>query len=285
MLVTGASSGIGRKTAELLAAKGYFVYAGARKDKDLEELGAIENVQAIRLDVTKPDEIEAAVKTVREGGRGLYALINNAGVGVIAPLIEMTEKDLVFQMDVNVYGPFRMTKAFAPLLIESKGRVLTTGSISGTVTWGLGGAYTMSKHAVEAYTDVLAMELEPFGVQVSVVEPGNYRSEIMSNMHQRLVDGGYSGTGSRYQAQMDRLMAQPTDRTEYKEPDEVAQAFLSALDDEHPRRRYMVVPDKREAELTIQAAMSRVVQLNAGQPYAYDREGLIKLLDAALAAK
>src|SRR5688572_4708369 len=82
VLVTGASTGIGRKTAELLASKGFFVYACARKDADMKELDAIENVQAIRLDVTKQDEIDAAVKTVRDAGRGLYGLVNNAGVGV-----------------------------------------------------------------------------------------------------------------------------------------------------------------------------------------------------------
>lgn len=282
VLVTGASSGIGRKTTELLAASGFFVYATARKDDDLKALAAIANVQAIRLDVCKQDQIDAAVKTVRDGGRGLFAVINNAGVAVLAPLIEVTEKDLAFQLDANVYGPYRVTKAFAPLLIASKGRVLTTGSISGTVAWAMGGPYTMSKHAVEAFTDALAIELQPFGVHVSVVEPGNYRSEIMANMHERLVAGGYGGEGSRYQKQLERLLAQPTDRAQFKEPDDVAAAFLQALTDARPRRRYLVVPNAREAELTIRGAISRVVQLNAGQPYAYDREGLIKLLDEEL---
>ena len=283
VLVTGASSGIGRKTAELLAEHGFFVYAGARKDEDMLALDAIANVQAVRLDVTKSDQIEAAVKTVTDGGRGLHGLINNAGVLVLAPLIELREQDLHFQMDVNVFGPYRVTKAFAPLLIASRGRVLTTGSISGFATWSMGGPYTMSKHAVEAFTDVLAQELRPFGVQVSVIEPGNYRSEIMTNMRQRLLEGGYTGEGSRYQKEIDRMLDRPTDRAEFKEPDEVAAAFLRALTEDVPKRRYMVVPNQREAEVTLEAAIARVVQLNEGQPYAYDREGLIKLLDEALA--
>jgi NAD(P)-dependent dehydrogenase (short-subunit alcohol dehydrogenase family) len=285
VLVTGASTGIGRKTTELLAKSGFFVYATARKDADLQALGAIANVQAIRLDVTKQADVDAAVQTVRAGGRGLYAVINNAGVAVLAPLIEVHQRDLAQQIDVNVYGPWRVTKAFAPLLIESKGRVLTTGSISGIVTWAMGGPYTMSKHAVEAFTDVLAMELQPFGVHVAVVEPGNYRSEIMNGMKQRLIDGGYAGEGSRYQRQLDRLIAQPADRSQYKEPDEVAAVFLQALHDPAPRRRYMVVPDAREAEATIRAALARAVQLNRDQPYALDRERLIALLDEALAGK
>jgi NAD(P)-dependent dehydrogenase (short-subunit alcohol dehydrogenase family) len=285
VLVTGASSGIGRKTVELLAKRGFFVYAGARKEQDLKELGAIDNVQAIRLDVTVAADIEAAVKTVRDAGRGLYALINNAGVLVLAPMIELRETDLQFQFDVNVLGPYRVTKAFAPLLIESKGRIATTGSLSGTVCWPMGGPYSMSKHAIEAFTDVLAAELQPFGVAVCVVEPGNYRSEIMTNMRQRLLDSGYTTEGSRYRGQLDRMLDQPTDRAQYPEPDQVAEAFHKALTAEQPQRRYLVVPNRREAELTIRAAIARVVQLNAEQQFQFDREQLVRMLDAALAGK
>lgn len=283
VLVTGASTGIGRKTAELLAASGFFVYAGVRKDKDMEALAKLERVQPLRLDVTKQSDIDAAVATVRAAGRGLYGLINNAGIAVLAPLIELREADLVQQFDVNVLGPWRVTKAFAPLLIESKGRVSTTGSLSGTVSWPMGGPYTMSKHAIESFTDVLAAELQPFGVQVSVVEPGNYRSEIMTGTRQRLLDGGYAGEGSRYKKQLDRLLA--NDASDEPEPDDVAKAFLRALTDEKPHRRYLVVPNAREAEITIRAALTRVAQLNAAQAFAYDRDTLVKMLDQALGAK
>ena len=115
VLVTGASSGIGRTTAEYLAAHGFFVYAGARKQADLDALNELENVQAIRLDVNIQEEIDAAVETVRAEGRGLYAVINNAGVVILAPLVEVSEEDLAFQMNVNVFGPYRVTKAFAPI--------------------------------------------------------------------------------------------------------------------------------------------------------------------------
>ncbi|MBT8448754.1 MAG: SDR family NAD(P)-dependent oxidoreductase [Gammaproteobacteria bacterium] len=140
VLVTGASSGIGLHVTKELAAQGYFVYAGARKDKDLKALNAIENVQAIRLDVNKWDEINEAVKTVQQAGRGLYGVVNNAGVAVLEPLTEIEEDDFHFQMNVNIYGPYRITKAFAPMIIESKGRVVTIGSIAGTLSgqfWGL----------------------------------------------------------------------------------------------------------------------------------------------------
>lgn len=284
ILITGASSGIGRKTAEVLAAEGYYVFAGARKDKDLKELDAIHNVEGIRLDVTVQADIDAAVKTVEDAGFGLYGLINNAGVVVLAPLIEAREGDLDFQMDVNVMGPYRVTKAFAPMLIESKGRISVTSSISGFLCWGLGGPYSMSKHAIEAYTEVLAQEMAPFGVKVSIVEPGNYKSKITTSMRQRLIDSGYTTEGSLYKGQMEGLLGSNLDRGQYKEPDDVAKAFVHAMGDDNPKLRYMVVPNQNEAEMTIRANLNRVVQLNEGQEFTYSRDDLVKMLDEALAA-
>ena len=159
VLVTGASTGIGRKITEKLAAEGYFVYAGARKDEDIEALNLIENVRAVRLDVTIQEDIDAAVNTVEAGGLGLYGLVNNAGVNVLAPLIEIDEAELDFLFDVNIYGPYRITKAFAPLIIESQGRISNISSISGTLSGPLYGIYSMSKHALEAYTDSLTIEM------------------------------------------------------------------------------------------------------------------------------
>jgi NAD(P)-dependent dehydrogenase (short-subunit alcohol dehydrogenase family) len=282
VLVTGASTGIGRKTAELLASRGFFVYAGARKAADLAELDAIDNMQSIRLDVTIQAEIDAAVETVRAEGRGLYGLINNAGVAVIAPLIEVDEEEMLFQMDVNVMGPYRVTKAFAPLIIESRGRISTTGSLSGFVTWPLGGPYTMSKHAVEAYSDVLATEMASFGVRVSVIEPGNYNSQIFPNLMQRMEERGYTTEGSLYKEQIDGLMSRVEAGLDEPEPDDVAEAFYHAMSDEDPKSHYLVVPIQREAEVTIRAAIRRLVQINEGHEFSYDREALVRMLDEAL---
>jgi len=267
VLVTGASSGIGRKVTERLAAEGYFVYAAARKEEDLRALDAIENVDSIRLDVTRPEEIAAAVEVVRKAGRGLHGLVNNAGVAVVGPLTETKEEDLRFVFDVNVFGPYRVTKAFAPLILESGGRITTISSIAGILSRPPLGAYSMSKHAVEAFGDTLAAELEPKGVKVSLIEPGNYRSEISRNASVRM------GLGP------DSPMA---DRSRFPEPDDVATAVVHALFDANPKRRYMVVPERREAELTIGKAIEELVQLNERQPYSYDRDELVKMLDAAL---
>jgi len=267
VLVTGASTGIGRKITERLAAEGWFVYAGARKDADLAELDAIENVDSLRLDVTKPDEIAAAVETVTKAGRGLYGIVNNAGVAIAGPLLQTKEEDFDFLFDVNVYGPYRITKAFAPLVIASKGRITNIGSISGTLSAKDLAAYSMSKHAIEAFTDSLAAELAPQDVKVIVIEPGNYNSDIGKSAEKR------SGSTTRL-----------SDRSRYKEPDEVAAAVLQALSAATPKRRYMVVPNQTEAEWTIRKQIEELVQLNEKQPYSYDRKALIEMLDAALAA-
>ena len=265
VLVTGASTGIGRTITDRLAADGYFVYAGARKDADIAALNAIKNVQALRLDVTKPDEIAAAVATVKQGGRGLWGLVNNAGVAVAGPFADLKDEDFDFVMNVNAYGPFRMTKAFLPLIAASKGRIVTISSISGILSSGNLGVYSMSKHAVEAFGDSLAVQVEPFGVAVSLIEPGNYNSQI--------------GVSAVARTGGDPKLA---DRSRYKEPVEVALAVEQALFEPAPKRRYMVVPDQHEAEITIRKAIQELVQLNEGQNFTYSREALVGMLDEAL---
>ena len=284
VLVTGASSGLGRAMTEMMAAKGYFVYAGARKDKDMQELNAIENVQAVRLDVTKQDEIDAAVKTISDAGRGLYGLVNNAGVVVLMPLIETDEKDFNFQMDVNVYGPYRITRAFAPLIIESKGRISTIGSISGTLSSATWGPYSMSKHAMEAFSDALADEMKRFGVKVSLIEPGTYQSKIGTSAVNRMEQREQKLDGSEFKTDMDESVEfLTTTLAQSGDPNEVAETVMQALFDENPKPRYMVVPNQEQAQWTISRAIQRLVEQNSDQKYSYDREALIEMLDKALA--
>jgi len=283
VLVTGASTGIGRKITEVLAARGVFVYAGARKDKDLKELDAIENVQSVRLDVTSDEDIAAAVETVTEEGRGLYAVVNNAGVAIVAPLIEVEESELDFLFDVNIYGPYRVTKAFSPLIIASKGRVTTISSISGVGSGMLFGPYSMSKHAIEAYSDSLAREMSRFDVKVSVVEPGNYQSQIGVTLKKRMVAQGIDFADSLYEEEMMRMMERMDAPSDEPEPDDVAEAVYHALFDDQPKMRYMVVPNQREAEWTIRNAIRELVQLNEDHAFSHDRAALIEMLDEALA--
>ncbi|MDH3512326.1 MAG: SDR family oxidoreductase [Gammaproteobacteria bacterium] len=285
ILITGASSGLGRMIAESLAAKGYRVYAGARKQEDLDALNAISNIEAVRLDVTIQSEIDAAVEWVKKQG-GLYAIVNNAGVGMMGPLIELEEKDLDFVLGVNVYGPFRITKAFAPLLIESKGRVVNIGSISGWQTRAFYGAYSMSKHAIEAYSDALTLELDKFDVNVSIIDPGGFRSNIGMNIHKRLIEEGMHFDDSLYKEDLkDNWALAGGDLSTFKDPDDVVVKVEHALFADNPQRRYMVVNDADLANNTMRAIIEHMVELNYDQPFSYDRDGLIKLLDEELAKK
>ena len=282
ILVTGASTGIGRNLAETLASKGYHVYAGARKDKDLGELDAIENITAVRLDVTRQEEIDAAVRMIHERGTGLYGLVNNAGVVSVGEVLDTPVEDQTFLYTVNVEGVYRTTRAFAPLVIESGGRIVTTGSISGTLSWPGGSAYTGSKHWIAAFNDALAMEMEPHGVSVSVVEPGNYKSNIRRSSVKRKMEQANSAD-TQTTDELEKSYKETADRElSYKEPDEVSEAFMHALFDPNPLRRYMVVPNEEEQEWTIQAQIDELIQLNQWGPYSYSREELIKMLDVAL---
>jgi len=286
VLITGASSGIGRVTAEKLAADGYFVYAGARKASDIEALNKIDNIMAVRLDVTVQEDIDAAVRLVESEGRGLWAVVNNAGINIIDPMIEAQESDLKFLFDVNVYGVFRITKAFAPMVIESQGRIVNISSISGVLAgFPAYGMYAMSKHAVEAYTDQLAAEMAGLGVKVSGIEPGNFGSEIGTSRCKRMIA---DSENRKYEYFADVMQEYLDGCKEYiaeggisssPPPNLVADAIQHALFNENPKEHYLVVADPFEAMITIGKSFEELLNLNHDHQYSYTREQLIALMD------
>lgn len=290
VLITGASSGIGRLTTEVLARSGTFVYAGARKQADIDALNALDNVEAVRLDVTKDDEIAAAVDQVRRGGRGLHAIVNNAGVAVLGPLVEIPQSDLDLTLNVNVIGPWRITKAFLPLLLESKGRVINISSVSGIQANMLFGTYSMSKHALEAYNDVLELELAPFGIKVIAVEPGAFNSSMGRNAIAVMEERGLSVENSIYQnipwdvisstMKSERLGGRVGE--EWPDPDAVALAVQDALFNESPKAHYMVTSSQSVSELTVRKAIEELVRYNEGHEYTFSRDDLVQMLDEEL---
>jgi NAD(P)-dependent dehydrogenase (short-subunit alcohol dehydrogenase family) len=157
-----------------------------------------------------------------------------------------------------------VTKAFAPLVIASKGRIVNISSISAFLSDGGTSAYTMSKAAVEAFTNVLATELRSTGVAVIAVEPGAYNTDILKPALARSATKGFEA-----------------DRSGMKPPDEVATAVLQALSEPKPKRRYMIVPERGQAADTIQGVVDVLMQLNADQAYTYDRAALNRMMDAA----
>ena len=181
ILITGATSGIGRDAALRLAGAGHLVLAGGRRRDALAGLAAESRgrIEPLVLDVTEPASVEAARELVerRTGGRGLDVLVNNAGYALPGPLEALAEADLRGLFDTNLFGLLAVTRAFLPAMRErGLGRVVNVGSIMGRVAMPLLGAYNASKHAVAAVTDTLRMELAPFGVSVVLVEPGALRT-------------------------------------------------------------------------------------------------------------
>ena len=285
VLVTGASSGIGLRIAETLAKNDYYVYAGARKQADLERLDAIENISSVKLDVTDQKDIDAAVNFVRGEGRGLWGIVNNAGVVMLSPLATGSEDDVRFTFEVNLFGPVRINNALLPFLLESGGRTTTIGSISGFVAGSSDGGYSASKFAIEGYTDSLAAELAESGVHVSVVDPGQYKSKIRGKMLAQLLASADAGEIELDSAKRSELIRTNFGNDVLKEPDEVARAVLHVMSSDTPKRRYMVTPNAQEARGTISAALQRLLELNEDQPYSYDREQLIALLDELMDAQ
>ena len=286
VLITGASTGIGRVTAELLASEGFFVYAGARKQTDIDALNAIDNIMAVRLDVTKQDEIDAAVALIEAEGRGLYGLVNNAGVFVGGPQTELATDEFEWMIDINVIGVYRVTAAFAPMIIASKGNITNISSISGILSSPMAGQYAATKHAVEAMSDALAAEVAPFGVTVSVVEPGNYNSRIGDTAWERMKDMPFAIEGALYADQVRGIMAYIREsRDRFKEPDEVAEAILHAMSSHAPLRRYMVVPNAGEAAWVMQKAATEFAEYNQWHPYQFSRDELVAMIDDALSTR
>lgn len=286
VLVTGASSGIGKRIALTLAENGFYVYAGARKPADIAALSQLENIQGIRLDVTIQAEIDAAVATVRRDGRRLYGVVNNAGVFLFDPLIEVSEDDMQFIMDVNLFGPYRVTKAFAPLIIESEGRIMTVGSLVGIFSNSLFGPYSMSKHAMEAFTEALDQEMAKFNVDAAIVEPGNFRSDVMKNMHRRTT-GAENGTQqTRYADEIARFASfTQADRSRHADPAPVAEAVLDFFSADEPKLRYLVSVSEAEVQYTLGRALQKVVELNDAQAFSQDLEQLTSKLEEQFTKK
>lgn len=294
ILVTGASSGIGKHLAIRLAEHGHLVYATVRKEKDLEELSKIENVTPLIMDVRKADQVQAAVNTVTRSGRGLYGLINNAGVGPLGLLPTWTDEEMYDIFNINVFGPHRVTNAFVHLLIESKGRVINIGSQGGMLAKRYYGPYTMTKHALECYTEVLNQELGTYGVSVSVVQPGGIITDIGEKMQEATLRH-FQSAQPPFKEEADAVLAsfnEPSPQPDPNAPESdfnrkpsspeiVWDAVQDALFNEKPKMRYLV-GTHWEGNRVINALIAKLLDENDNPQHSYSRDELIALLDEHL---
>ncbi len=182
VLISGASTGIGRDCALRLDARGFQVFATVRNESDAESLkkASSERMQAVFLDLNDQASIVQAEKTVatKLGNRGLAGLVNNAGIAVPAPLEFIPLEDLRRQLEINLIGQVAVTQVFLHHLRRARGRVINMSSFSGQLALPFFGPYAASKFALEAISDALRVELRPWGIQVIVIEPGSIRTPI-----------------------------------------------------------------------------------------------------------
>ena len=196
VLITGASSGMGKEAARKLLADGYQVFVAARRvDRmaDLEQLGAT----AIAMDISKDEEIVAAVEAINARSGGVDVLVNNAGFGSYGSMEETTLEDARYQFEVNLFGLARLTQLLLPGMRERKaGRIINISSMGGRIYTPLGSWYHATKHALEGWSDCLRIELAPFGIDVVIIEPGAIDTEwggiMVEQMMERSGQGPYA---------------------------------------------------------------------------------------------
>lgn len=251
VLVTGASTGIGRATALRLDGSGWKVFAGFRHPADGESLRAegSDRIVPLQLDVTDPEQIAAAAARVEEETEGgLHGLVNNAGVAIPGPLETIPLEDFRRQLEVNLVGYVAMTQALLPQIRRAEGRVVFISSIGGRISFPFTGAYHAAKFGTEAIGDAFRQELRPWGLRVAIIEPGSIDTPIWDR-------------GQRTSEEMETRSPQTNllygaAIAKYREvvrataergipPEKVAKAIAHALESDRPRTRYLVGLDAK----------------------------------------
>lgn len=262
VFITGASTGIGEACALRLDRLGYAVFAGVRKAEDADRLKAKASprFRTVTIDVTSAAAIAAAAAELDAavGPRGLDALVNNAGVAGGGP-IEFVSVDAVRRLfEINVFGLLAVTQACLPLLRRARGRVINMGSIAGKSVSPYVGPYCMSKHAVEALTDALRLELKEAGIDAVVIEPGAVATPIWEKGKATLADAQRTLPPLALERYGDKLRffgkVLEFNNRRGVSPEQVADAVVDALETTPPRTRYLVGRDAR-----LRALIARLV--------------------------
>jgi NAD(P)-dependent dehydrogenase (short-subunit alcohol dehydrogenase family) len=251
VVITGASTGIGWATAKLLLDRGFRVFGSVRKQADADrlksEFGA--NFTPLLFDVTDEAAVLAAAREVRAalGGEALFGLVNNAGIAVAGPVLELAADEFRRQMDVNVVGPIIATQAFGPLLGSDpslkgpRGRIVMISSVAGKNGNPLMSAYSASKHAIEGLSESLRREMMLFGIDVIVIAPGAVKTPIWSKAEE--VDiSAYKN--SPFFPALERIRKFMLHLGEIGlPPEKIAERIADVLTSAHPKVRYQITPD------------------------------------------
>jgi NAD(P)-dependent dehydrogenase (short-subunit alcohol dehydrogenase family) len=255
VLVTGASSGIGRETVLALARMDAEVFASVRRAEDAEKLradcGGSSQLRVVRMDVADEKSIHAAAEEVENdlGNRGLAGLVNVAGIGSSGPLEYMPLEELRYVYEVNVFGQMAVTQAFLPALRKGGGRIVNITSVGAHIAIPFGGALCSSKAAFGSLNDSLRLELRPFGIPVIAIEPGAIYTpaveKTLGNAEKLIAKLPPEGA-ARYGRVFRGFTARAKAREEHGSPPSVvADVIVRALTDPHPRTRYITGKDAR----------------------------------------
>ena len=233
ILVTGASSGIGKETARLLLQQGHTVYVAARRMEamqDLQALGAI----PLRMDITQETDVAAVVEHITKAHGGVDVLVNNAGFGMYGSVEETTIDDARYQFEVNLFGMARLTQLLAPAMrARKRGTIVNVASMGGKIYTPLGAWYHATKHALEGWSDALRLELKPFGIDVVVIEPGIIATEFGDVMTQPMLDRSGNGPYGKL------AHAIASAKAPMSPPTVIAKAISRAVRARRPRTRYV----------------------------------------------
>ena len=246
VLITGATDGLGKALALLLAERGYRVFAAGRSAEKLAQLDAIAReknlaMESISLDVCSDASVQSAVQTVLAKAASIDVLVNNAGVNYTAAVEDLSMEDWRAQFETNVFGVLRVTRAVLPRMRERRsGRILMMSSLSGLVTPPTQGAYSSSKHALEGLSNALRMELYPFGIDVVLIEPGYIITGIQKTAAE--LSKPYLEKGGPYAPLYSQFFTSVNDmRTKSKyTPEDCARVMLHAIETSRPNARYGV---------------------------------------------
>jgi NAD(P)-dependent dehydrogenase (short-subunit alcohol dehydrogenase family) len=252
VMITGASSGIGRACALYLDRRGFGLFAGVRKTSDADALkGAASTINPVILDVTDQRAVSSAAHQVEQalGERPLTGLVNNAGIAVGGPVEFLSLTELRRQLEINLIGQLAVTQAFMPLIRRSQGRIVNISSIGGRATTPFIAPYNASKFALEALSDCMRAELRPWGIKVAIVEPGSIQSSMWNKGRNEVdaVTRGLSAEGLRLYGAAIRMMQKLLEEQERMAipAERVAKAVEHALTARRPRTRYLVGLDAK----------------------------------------
>lgn len=237
VLITGASSGIGKATALLLAQQGYRVYGAARRRERLQELTQV-GVQLVEMDVTQEPSLVRGVQQVLAAEGRLDVLINNAGFGFYGAVEDVPLAQAREQLDVNLFGAARLLQLVLPVMrAQHSGKIINVSSVGGKLATPFGGWYHASKFALEGLSDSLRNEVKPFGIDVIVIEPGGIASAWGSIARANLLQT----SGQSVYQEMARKFAASLQATEAKNhgPEVIARVIQRAMEATTPRTRYV----------------------------------------------